>query len=127
MKSGSGNGSNNSNNRDVLLQQLRLITSQLSGSAASSSITSPTAQTQMQPRTQSANDQQSISRPEVPQSNVGITSTSTVLNNSTVGSISSNPIDVETASCNTTGTNSSPTVNDNGSQSELFPYILHGM
>jgi len=127
MMKGSGSNGNNSN-RDVLLQQLRLITSQLSGSSANSMTSSPTqAQAPMQQRTQSPNDKQSISRPEVPQSNVGITTTPSVLNNSTVGSMSSNPIDVETTPSNPTTTNSSPPVSDSGSQSELFPYILHGM
>ena len=123
----SGGGSNSSDNRDVLLQQLRLITSQLSGSSAPS-MTSPTTQTQtqMQQRTQSSNDQQPLSRPEVPQSNIGITTSASVMNNSSVGSISSNPIDVETTSSNPSPNNST-SVADNDSQSELFPYILHGM
>lgn len=99
------------NNND-LLQQLRLITSQL-----------PTAQTPapLQQRIPSANKHQSIVHPEVTQSNVGIATTSTAVNNSSVGTMASKPIDVDNAAV------SSPTGSGSDSQTELFPYIIHGM
>jgi hypothetical protein len=118
-----GNSSNNSSNRNDLLQQLRLITSQLSGSSTSP-IASSAAQTPA--RTQPPSNHQTILRPEIPQSNVGISNTGAVVNNSSIGKVS-NPIDVDLTGSKSNGANNCPAASGNDSQAELFPYILHGM
>jgi len=124
----SNNNINSNNNRNDLLQQLRLITSQLSGSSASPMTSAPNhSPTTTQQRNQSLNSQQTILRPEVPRSNVGIATTATVVNNASVGTMSTNPIDVDMGSSNSKITNTSPPDSDNDSQADLFPYILHGM
>jgi hypothetical protein len=115
------NNNNSGNSRAELLQRLRLIASQLPGSS-----TSPQTPAPVQQRTQ-PNNQQTILRPEVARSNVGIATTANVVNNSAVGTMAKNAIDVDRASCSsTTPSNSSPATG-NGSQTDLFPYILHGM
>lgn len=88
----------NGANKHDLLQQLRLITSQLPG--YSSSAPAPT--------------QRNMVRPEVPQSSVGIATP--VVNNTSA----SNPIDVDAAPV-------MPQSPPKNSQTDLFPYILHGM
>lgn len=93
----------NGANKNDLLQQLRLITSQLPG--YSSSAPAPT--------------QRNMIRPEVPQSSVGIT---TPVANKTSAS---NPIDVDMVS--STPAPTMPQSPPKTSQTELFPYILHGM
>lgn len=118
-----GNISNNSNNRNDLLQQLRLITSQLSGSSASP-IASSVAQTPA--RTQPPSNHQTILRPEIPRSNVGISNTRAVVNHSSIGKVS-NPIDVDLTGSKSNGAKNCPAASGNDSQAELFPYILHGM
>jgi len=50
-----------------------------------------------------------------------------VVNNTSVGTISTNPIDVDIGSSNSNRTNISPSDSGNDSQADLFPYILHGM
>jgi len=117
------NVNSNRNNRNDLLQQLRLITSQLSGSSTPSSLTS-IAQTPT-PRTQPPNNHQTNLRPEITQSNVGITASPTVVNNPSVGAVAKNPIDVDMTCSNSIG--NTPSCSGSESQTELFPYILHGM
>jgi len=104
---GNSSSSNINNNQSDLLQQLRLLTSQLPGSSSQNPATV----------------QQNMLRPEVPQSNIAVTTTATVMNNKNIGTMANNPIDVDIANSNSSGSDtSSPTPDSN-----LFPYILHGM
>lgn len=86
--------------RNDLLQQLRLITSQIPGFPG-----------------QIVGASSSVVRPEVARSNVAISTTTAVVNNTST----SNPIDVDMAP----SVPQSPPSKE--SQTELFPYILHGM
>jgi len=132
--------SSSNNNRDDLLRQLRLIQSQLLGSASphiasctpATQTPAPISIQQQRAPQQPQSNHQTALRPEVPKSNVGIATTATVVNRNTtmVGTMSKNPIDVDmaTSTTNSTGTNNSPAVaSGNDSQTDLFPYILHGM
>ncbi len=91
--------------RNELLQQLRFITSQIPG------LSVPTVAAAPAPR-----PQQSVVRPEVPQSNNAVSTTTVVVNNTSA----SNPINVDMAPA-------MPQSPSKNSQTELFPYILHGM
>jgi len=62
-------------------------------------------------------------RPEVAQSNVAISTTTSVANNTSAN----NPIDVDMVSVSSTPSPAMPQTPPKNSQTELFPYILHGM
>eukprot|EP00532_Pseudo-nitzschia_australis_P007038 CAMPEP_0168172968 /NCGR_PEP_ID=MMETSP0139_2-20121125/5592_1 /TAXON_ID=44445 /ORGANISM="Pseudo-nitzschia australis, Strain 10249 10 AB" /LENGTH=1001 /DNA_ID=CAMNT_0008090765 /DNA_START=239 /DNA_END=3244 /DNA_ORIENTATION=+ len=174
---------NSANNQHHLLEQLRMIAAQLQArSSASPAITKPAGQTtarttartttrtrttpiqqqqqqqQQQRKTQQTTTPnipkpQTMSRPEVPRSNVGIVPTSSTIGNRSVGTSPGNAINVD--SCGGTSTssvvavanananaNTTPTTRNNNNnnsnslqpapgasnyQAELFPYILHTM
>ena len=127
------------NKKQHLMEQLRLITAQLKrsnpaiASTIASSLGSPpsmmtptgpvnvTQTSNMTRTTQPTNLQTNNLRPEVPRSNIGVG----VIN--TVGTNPINAINVDgtcsSSSSINTSINSSPT--GNGSQADLFPYILH--
>ena len=124
-------GSNNSNKND-LMQRLRLIESQLPRSMASSlpsNILQSSTTSSMQPNIPSTNNHTNILRPQVPRSNVGIVAASAAVTNPNTGSNTMNAIDIDGSSSqvvnNANNTGSSPSENEK--QTELFPYILHGM
>ena len=91
--------------RNDLLQQLRLITNGIPGLSVPAVAASPAPQAQ-----------QSVVRPEVPQSNIAISTSSAVVNNTSAR----NPINVDMAPA-------MPQSPSKDSQTEFFPYILHGM